>query len=65
MAGVALVRVDTTVCAVSAATGLGCLLNDDVFDDEVALLDVLCLCVRLGVLQQAEDELDRLLRPAT
>ena len=35
MAGMTLVRVDTTVCAVGAAAGLGCLLDDDVFDEEV------------------------------
>lgn len=30
-----MVRVDATVCTIRAAAGLGSLLNDDIFDEEV------------------------------
>ena len=64
MARVPLVGVNTTVRAVGPTAGLGCLLDDDVLDDEVALVEVLRLRVGLCVLEQAQDELDALLRPA-
>lgn len=65
MARVALVRVDTTVSAVRATAGLGCLLYDNVFDEEVFERERLGVGVRFGVLQKAGDETDRLLGPAT
>lgn len=43
----------------------GCLLNDDALDEEILKLQVLCVRVRLGVLQETSDELHRLLGPAT
>lgn len=65
VAGVALVGVDATVGAVGTAAGLGGLLDDDVLDDELVRSEVLGLGVRLGVLEETEDELDRLDGPAT
>ena len=43
----------------------GSLLDDNVLDEEVLELKVFRVRVRLGVLQQASDELDGLFRPAT
>ena len=43
----------------------GSLLDDNVLDEEVLELKVFRVRVRLGILQEAEDELDGLLRPAT
>ena len=43
----------------------GGLLDNDVPDDEVLNIEALGVGVRLGVLQEASDELDRLLGPAT
>ena len=43
----------------------GRLLNDDVFDVKVLNFKALRVGVRLGVLEEAGDELDRLFRPAT
>lgn len=65
MAGVALVRVDSTVGTVSPPPGLGSLLNDNVLDDQLLDIKVLSLSVGLGVLEETEDELDRLLGPST
>lgn len=65
VAGVALVRVDTTVGTVSTTAGLGGLVDVDVADDKVLSLQTLALSVGLGVLQQAQDELDRLDGPST
>ena len=42
----------------------GCLLDDNVLDEEVLEIKVFRVRVRLGVLEEAEDELDRLLGPA-
>lgn len=41
------------------------LLYDNVLDDEVLDIKVFRVRVRLGVLQEAEDELDGLLGPTT
>lgn len=65
MAGVALVRVDTTVGAVSAAAGLGGLLDDNVLDEQVLGREVLGVGVGLGVLEETENKLNRLDGPAT
>jgi len=62
---VTLVRVDTTMGAVCAAAGFGCLLNDNVFDGEVLNIDTLGVSVGFSVLQQAADEFNGFLRPAT
>lgn len=62
---VALVRVDSSVGSVCAAAGLGCLLDDDVADDELFSVQSLGLSVGLGVLQQSQKELDRLDGPST
>ena len=43
----------------------GSLLDNNVLDEEVLELKVFRVRVRLGILQEAEDELDGLLRPAT
>ena len=43
----------------------GSLLDDNVLDEEVLELKVFRVRVRLGILQEAEDELDGFLRPAT
>lgn len=63
--GVALVRVDTTVSTVRAAARLGSLLDDNVADDELLSVKALGLGVRLGVLEQSKEELDRLDGPST
>lgn len=42
-----------------------CLLDDNVLDDQVLEVKVLRIGVRLGVLQEAEHELERLLGPST
>ncbi len=63
--GVALVRVDTTVSTVRATARLGCLLDDDVADDELLGLKALGLGVGLSVLEKGEEELDRLDGPST
>jgi hypothetical protein len=41
------------------------LLDHDILDIEVLKLEVLRVRIRLGVLQEAEEEADGLLRPAT
>jgi hypothetical protein len=43
----------------------GGLLHNDVFDEKVFKLQVFGIGIRFGVLQQAQNELDRFLRPAT
>ena len=43
----------------------GSLLDDNVLDEEVLKLKVFRVGVRLGILQEAEDELDGLLGPTT
>lgn len=63
--GVSLVRVDSSVSSVCAAAGLGCLLDDNVADDKLLSVQSLGLSVSLGVLQQSEQELDRLDGPST
>ena len=80
MARVALVRVDTTVSTVCPAAGFlvgirgkqsrgvqthGGLLYNDGLDAEVVQLNVFRVGIRLGVLQQAENEFNRLFRPPT
>jgi hypothetical protein len=54
-----------TVSAVSPPPGLGGLVHDDVLDDELIDGEVLGVGVGLGVLQQTEEELDRLDGPTT
>ena len=63
--GVTLVRVDTTVSTVRATAGLGCLLDDNVADDNLLGVKALGLSVGLSVLEQSEEELDRLDGPST
>ena len=65
MGGVSLVRVDSSVRSERSSVGLGSLLNDNVLDDQVLNSDVLGLGVGLGVLEQSEDESDRLLGPSS
>lgn len=55
----------TTVGTVSATTGLGGLLDDNVLDEQVLRGKVLGVGVGLGVLEETENELDRLDGPAT
>ena len=43
----------------------GCLLDDYVFDDKVFKFKALCVSIGFGILQEAGDELDGFLRPAT
>ena len=43
----------------------GGLLDNNVLDDNILQFDALRISVRLGVLQETEDELDGLLGPAT
>ena len=43
----------------------GSLLNDDALDVQILEVNVLRVRVRLGVLEEASDELDGLLGPAT
>ena len=43
----------------------GSLLDNNVLNDNILRFDALRISVRLGVVQETEDELDRLLRPAT
>ena len=62
--GVAVVGVDTTVRTVRAAAGLGRLLDHDRLDEELGSLESLGLRVRLSVLEQGKDELDRLDGPS-
>ena len=65
MGGVSLVRVDSSVRSERSSVGLGGLLDDNVLDDQVLNSDVLGLGVGLGVLEQSEDESDRLLGPSS
>lgn len=81
MTGVALVRVTarqrprpraranehshSTVSTVSPPPGLWCLLNNDVFDDELVNGEVFGIGVRLGILQKGKDEFDGFLGPST
>lgn len=50
---------------VSPPPGLGGLLNDNVLDDQLLDVEVLGIGVGLGVLEETENELDRLLGPST
>ncbi len=43
----------------------GCLLNDNVFDGEVLNIDTLGVSVGFSILQQAADEFNGFLGPAT
>lgn len=65
MARVSLVRVDTTVCSVSATTGLGCLVDDNVANNKIFSLQSLSLGVSLSVFEEVGQEFDRLHGPAT
>ena len=55
---------DTTVSTVCATTLLGCLVDLDVLDDQIAGIKTLGVCVGFGVLEETEEELGRLDRPA-
>lgn len=46
-------------------TTYGCLLNDDVFDNEFLEFQALGVSICFGILQEAGDEFDRFLGPAT
>lgn len=59
------VGVNATVRPVGAAVGLGGLVHHDVADDNRLGVKALGVRVRLGVLQQSAEELDRLHGPAT
>lgn len=65
MARVAAVRVDTTVSTVGAAVSRRSLLNNNVADNQSLGIHILCLSVRLSILQQVTQKLDRLDWPAT
>lgn len=65
VARVTLVRVDSTVSSVSPSSGLGGLVDADVLDEELFGVESLGVSVRLGVLEEREDELDRLDGPST
>jgi hypothetical protein len=41
------------------------LLDDNALDIEVLKLEVLCIGIRFGILQEVKEEANRLLRPAT
>ena len=56
VAGIRHVRVDATVSAVCTTSLLGSLVDLDVLDDEVACIETLGVCVRLGVLEQTDQE---------
>lgn len=49
----------------SATVGLGCLLDNNVADNELVDIETVNLGVGLGVLEQAKEELGRLDGPAT
>lgn len=55
----------STVGSVSPPPGLWRLVHNNVFDDELINGQVLGIGVGLGVLQQGEDEFNRLLGPST
>ena len=65
VAWVAFVWVDTTVCSVGTSVCLWCLVDDDVLDEQLLRLESLCLGVGLSVLEQVQQELDRLHRPSS
>ena len=65
VARVAAVRVDTTVSTIGAAVSRRSLLNNNVADNQCLSVHILCLSVRLSILQQVTQKLDRLDRPAT
>jgi len=52
------------VGTVGAPSLLGCLVDLDVLDDQVASVEALGVGVGLGVLEQTEDDLSRLDGPA-
>jgi hypothetical protein len=55
----------STVSSVSPPPGFWGLVDNNVFDDQLVKGKVLGIGVGLGILQQSEDEFDRLLRPST
>jgi hypothetical protein len=55
----------STVSTVSPPPGLWGLVDDNVLDDELINGEVLGIGVGLGVLQEGEDEFNRLLGPST
>lgn len=65
MARVTLVRVDSTVSSVSPSSSLGGLVDADVLDQELFCVESLGFGVGFSVLQEGEDELDRLDGPST
>lgn len=64
VAGVGHVGVDTTVGTVSPPALLGSLVDLDVLDEKVAGVEALGVGVRLGVAEEAEEELGGLDGPA-
>jgi hypothetical protein len=52
------------MCAVSTSTALGGLVDLDVLNNEVAGVEAFGVCISLGILQEAEEMLGRLHRPA-
>lgn len=65
VAWVSLVRVDTSVSAVCAATSLGGLVDDDVTDYQLFSVKPFAISVCLGIFEKVQKELDRLNGPAT
>lgn len=55
----------TTVGTVSASSLLGCLVDLDVLDDQVAGVETLGVGVGLSILEETEDDLGRLDGPAS
>lgn len=65
VAGVSLVWVNSTMGSVRSSVCLWCLVDDNVLDDELFGLEPLSLCVGLCILEQVQEEFDRLDRPST
>jgi hypothetical protein len=55
----------STVGSVSSSPGLRCLVDNNVFDDQLLDGEVLGVGVGLGVLEQSKHESDRLDGPST
>lgn len=64
MARVGHVRIDTTMSTVGTTALLGCLVNLDMLDNQVASVQAFGICVRFGVLEETEEELGGLFGPA-
>merc|ERR550537_1575319 len=60
-----LIRSHAAVSAVRAPAARGSTVHGDVRDDELVGIEILRLSVRLRILEQTDQHLDALLRPAT